>query len=87
MPKKKSQQRPKPSIFDLFNINKKSYGKKGAPKKTHFSVLYFIIAFLIMLAINNYFFSEEVKRIPYSEFKKLVGEGMVGNLTLAPELV
>ena len=87
MPQKQPQKTPIQSILDLLKTNGKTYGSNKAPNKTNFSLIYFIIAFFIMLAINHYFSSMKVKNIPYSEFKELLVEGRVGDLTLSPGLI
>ena len=60
--------------------------KKGAlPPKTHFSIWYFLIAFLLIFYLQQYFFSPKVETIPYSQFKQNLVEGNVTKLIIGPE--
>jgi cell division protease FtsH len=59
--------------------------KDGLPPKTHFSIWYFLIAFLLITYLQQYFFSPKLETIPYSQFKQFVAEGTVGKLTIGPE--
>ena len=63
-------------------------GKKPILKKTHFTIWYFVIAFIIILLIQNYVMtkkSEDV--IPYSEFKELLRTDKIKDLTINPESI
>ena len=51
-------------------------------RQRQFSIWYFLLAFLALLAIENYFFSSHVETLPYSEFKQLLKAGKVTDLTL-----
>ena len=60
--------------------------KKGAlPPKTHFSIWYFLITFLLIIYLQQYFFSPKVETIPYSQFKQNLVEGNVTKLIIGPE--
>jgi cell division protease FtsH len=57
-------------------------------KKTrNFTFLYFIMAFLAIIVINNYLSTSEVKPIPYSEFKQELKKGKVSDLTVGSETI
>ena len=61
-------------------------GKKGGlPPKAHFSIWYFVIAFLLFTLLQSYFLSPKVETIPYSRFKQYLAEGQVNSLTIGPE--
>jgi cell division protease FtsH len=60
--------------------------KKGAlHPKTHFSIWYFLLAFLLITYLQQYFFSPRVETIPYSQFKQNLIEGNVTKLIIGPE--
>ncbi|MBP7090557.1 MAG: ATP-dependent zinc metalloprotease FtsH, partial [Syntrophorhabdaceae bacterium] len=56
---------------------------KSKDKKTKgFTFLYFIIAFIVIVVVNSYFFTSEVKHIPYSEFKELITRGKISDVII-----
>jgi cell division protease FtsH len=59
--------------------------KDALPPRTHFSIWYFLIAFLLFTYLQQYYFSRKVETIPYGQFKQALVEGNVGNLTIGPE--
>jgi cell division protease FtsH len=59
--------------------------KNALPPKTHFSIWYFIIAFLIFTLIQQYVLFQKVETIPYSRFKQYLVEEKVAKLTIGPE--
>jgi cell division protease FtsH len=59
--------------------------KGGLPPKAHFSIWYFLIAFLLVSFLQQYYFSSKVETISYSQFKQSLAEGKVGKLTIGPE--
>lgn len=61
---------------------------KDKEKKTKgFTLLYFIIAFIAIVAINSYFFKTEVKTVQYSEFKELITRGKTSDLVINTETI
>ena len=63
-------------------------GKKPIFKKTHFTIWYFVIAFLIILLIQNYIISrKEEDVITYSEFKESLRADKIKDLAITPELI
>jgi len=62
---------------------------KGEPgrRKFHFSIWYFIFAFLALLLIHDYFTAHKVETVSYSEFKRYVVENRIKDLTLMPERI
>jgi cell division protease FtsH len=86
---KKEQKHP-PNLRDLLGIKDPSDrgGKKPTLKKTHFTIWYFVIAFLIILLIQNYIVSRRVEDvIPYSEFKESLRAGKIKDLTITQESI
>ena len=59
--------------------------KDALPPKTHFSIWYFLIAFLLFTYLQQYFLSRKVETIPYGQFKQDLAEGNVSKLTIGPE--
>jgi cell division protease FtsH len=51
-------------------------------KRRQFSIVYFVLAFSVMLAVQNYFFSSHAEVIRYSQFKSLVSKGLVIDLAV-----
>ena len=62
--------------------------KQGSlPPKAHFSIWYFLIIFLLISVVQNYFLAPRVENIPYSKFKQSVAEGQVNNLVIGPDKI
>ncbi len=53
----------------------------------HFSIGYFIIAVIILIALQTFFASPRVESIDYSRFKALVKKGLVSNLVLGEKTI
>jgi len=70
------------SFFAPQDLRKK---KDGLPPKAHFSIWYFLIAFLLIIYLQEYFLSRKVETIPYSQFKQQLAAGYVTKLTIGPE--
>lgn len=56
-------------------------------KKRRFSLWYFVVATLIILAIQAVLFAPHVENLPYSDLKVLVHAGKVANLSLGPHVI
>ncbi len=61
--------------------------RKKLPKRTQFSIWYFVVVLFFIILLQNLLLVEEVRKIPYSEFKQLLREGKVNNLVLTPESI
>lgn len=83
MPRKRKKPKREKDIF----LELKEKAKVKDKKTKSFTFLYFIIAFIAMIAINSYFFKSEVKNIPYSEFKELITKGKVSDLVIDTETI
>jgi len=59
--------------------------KGGLPRKTHFSIWYFLIAMLLIIILQQYVLSQKVETIPYSQFKRELAQGNVEKVTIAPD--
>ncbi len=74
-------------LFDSSRSRKNQSPQKVIPPKAHFSIWYFLIAFLIISFIHNYYFTRGVENIPYSRFKQLVSEGKVNELVIEEQII
>ncbi|MCG6536266.1 MAG: ATP-dependent metallopeptidase FtsH/Yme1/Tma family protein, partial [Syntrophales bacterium LBB04] len=83
--KKEPIEELKEKIRSFFGSRDPQKKKDGLPPKAHFSIWYFLIAFLLITYLQQYLFSPKVETIPYSQFKQFVAEGTVGKLTIGPE--
>ncbi|NWF93690.1 MAG: ATP-dependent metallopeptidase FtsH/Yme1/Tma family protein [Syntrophaceae bacterium] len=86
----KKDQKPPPNLRDLLRIKEPPTrgGKKPVLRKTHFTIWYFVIAFLIILFIQNYIVSRRAEDvIPYSEFKESLRAGKIKELTITQESI
>jgi cell division protease FtsH len=70
------------SVFTHKDSQKKT---KALPPKAHFSIWYFVMAFLLFSYLQQTFFSANVETIPYSQFKQYIAEGALSKLTIGPE--
>jgi cell division protease FtsH len=62
--------------------------KKPTLKKTNFTIWYFVIAFLIVLLIQNYFVMRKTEDvISYSEFKEALRADKIKDITITPETI
>lgn len=90
MPPVKKRQ-PEENIADkirsFFVARRSQSKKKSLPPKTHFSIWYFLIAILLIMYLQQYFFAPKVETITYSQFKQKVAEGTVSKLTIGPESI
>ncbi|MDP2972093.1 MAG: ATP-dependent metallopeptidase FtsH/Yme1/Tma family protein, partial [Deltaproteobacteria bacterium] len=86
---KKDQKSP-PNIRELLKLKEPSDrgGKKPLFKKTNFTIWYFVIAFLIILLVQNYFVTKGTEDvIPYSEFKESLKADRIKELTITLESI
>jgi len=88
--KMKKDQKPPLSWRNLLRIKEPSDrgGKKPILKKAHFTIWYFVIAFLIILLVQNYLVTRKTEDvIPYSEFKESLRTGKIKDLTITQESI
>jgi len=71
-------------LFAPGDVQKK---KSSLPPKTNFSIWYFLMAFLLITYLQQYFFSSKVETIPYSQFKQNLVAGNVTKLIISPEKI
>src|SRR6266536_5038131 len=56
-------------------------------KQQLFSIGYFILVFIIIMMVQNYFSSPHMQTITYSQFKDLVQKGLVENLSIGEKII
>ncbi len=56
-------------------------------KKQQFSIWYFLIAFLAIMAIQTFLFTPHEEDIPYSDFKKLLSAGKVTDVVIGESVI
>ncbi|HSB03851.1 MAG TPA: ATP-dependent metallopeptidase FtsH/Yme1/Tma family protein, partial [Thermodesulfobacteriota bacterium] len=83
--KKEPIENLKDKLRSLFGIRDPQKKKDALPPKAHFSIWYFLVAFLLFTYLQQYYFSRKVETIPYGQFKQALAEGNVGKLTIGPE--
>jgi len=75
----------KDKFRSLFGPQDPQKKKNALPPKAHFSIWYFLIAFLLFSYLQQHYLSQKVETIPYSQFKQEIAEGNVSKLTIGPE--
>ena len=88
---KKNNKKESPKLRDWFGLGDQQRQGKRRPsppsRKTHFTIWYFIIAFLLIFLVQSYLTTQKVNEISYSQFKGLVKENRVENLVITPEVI
>lgn len=77
----------KEKIRDFFSAGDERKTGKALPPKTHFSIWYFLITFLLIIFLQQYLLSPKVETISYSQFKQNVAAGNVTKLIISPETI
>jgi len=77
----------KDKFRSLFGLKDPQEKNKALPPKARFSIWYFLIVFLAISYMQQYFFSGKVETIPYSQFKQYIAQGNVSNLSIGPEVI
>jgi cell division protease FtsH len=85
--KKEPEENLTDKIRSFFGPRDGQKNKNALAPKTHFSIWYFLIAFLLFTYLQQYYFSSKVETIPYSQFKQALIEDNVTKLTIGPEKV
>ncbi len=57
------------------------------PQQRRFSMWYFVAAFVILLAVQNYIAGVVTETLTYSEFKNLLAAGKITEVTLSDQLI
>ncbi len=56
-------------------------------RRTRFSVLYFVIAFVILIGINYFLGKANSRQVAYSELKSRIESGQIKSVVLAPDIM
>src|SRR5262245_48581484 len=56
-------------------------------RRTRFSVLYFIIAFVLLIGLNTLLSRGNTRQIPYSELKSRIQAGQIKHVVLGPSVI
>jgi len=84
--KKEPEENLKDKFRSFFGPRDPQKKKNALPPKTHFTIWYLLIAFLLFTYLQQYFLSrKKVETIPYGQFKQALAEGNVSKLTIGPE--
>jgi cell division protease FtsH len=81
---KKPDEKLKEKLSSLFGPQDP---KKKLPPKAHFSIWYFLIVFLLLTLLQQYYLSPKVETIPYSKFKQYLAEAQISKVTIGPESI
>lgn len=56
-------------------------------KRTRFSVMYFVIAFLVLIALNTMLSRANTRQVPYSELKQRIEAGQIREVVMTPDMM
>jgi len=84
---KKPEENLKDRLSSFFGSQDPERKKKALPPKAHFSIWYFVIVFLLVTLLQQYFLSPRVETISYSKFKQYLAEGYISSVTIGPESI
>ncbi len=84
---KKQEEKFKEKLSSLFKTPEYEKKRQSLPPKAHFSIWYFLIVFLILTLLQQYFLSPRVETISYSRFKQYLAEGLITNVVIGPETI
>ncbi|MGB7629998.1 MAG: ATP-dependent zinc metalloprotease FtsH [Candidatus Deferrimicrobium sp.] len=85
--KKELAENIKEKLRSIFGPKPPRKTQNDLPPKVHFSIWYILMAFLLISYLQQYFFSQKVETIPYSQFKQELAADNVSALTLGPESI
>jgi len=85
MKKIKPEQKKKKGKSIFLEIKDKAKSKDKQTKS--FTFIYFILGFIAIAIINTYYFTSEIKNVPYSEFKESITKGKISDLVIDTETV
>ncbi len=84
--KKESQKNVVSKLRSLLGIQDPQK-KDSLPPRTHFSIWYFLLVFLLFTYLQQYYQSRKIETIPYSQFKQYVAEDSLSGLTISPDMI
>jgi len=87
MKKEDKQENPLNKLQSMFKPRGPGPQKEGTPQKTNFTIWYFVLAFILLLVLQHYFFSQKIETISYSKFKQEIVAGNIAKLTIGPDTI
>ncbi len=84
--KKKNPEQKKKTGKNIF-IEIKDKTKSKDKKAKNFTLIYFVLGFIVIAVINMFYFTSEIKNIPYSEFKEYITKGKISDLIIDSETI
>ncbi len=87
MKKENDTRSPVEKFQSMLKERKTGQNQGGSPKKINFALWYFVLAFILLISLQHYFFSKNVGNIPYSQFKQELVAGNVSKLTIGAETI
>ena len=87
MEKEDKTKNPIERLQAAFKQRKTGQKKEGSPKKMDFTLLYFVLLFVLMISLQQYFFSKNVDTISYSQFKQELAAGHISKVTIGTESI
>ncbi len=85
--KKEPTESVKEALRSVFGPRDPGKPANELPRKVHFSIWYFVFAFLLLSLLQQYYFSRQAETISYSQFKKELAADNVSSLTIGPETI
>src|SRR5512138_2973521 len=78
----------KEKLNNLFGSQDSQQKKRSSlPPKAHFSIWYFVIVFLLITIVQNYFLAPKVETLPYSTFRQYAAEKQLGKIAIGPQTI
>ena len=88
---KKGNRKDRSNLRDLLGLSDPPGQRKRSPpppsRKTHFTIWYVVIAFLLIFLLQSYLTTQKTDEISYSKFKELVRENRVEELVITPQII
>jgi cell division protease FtsH len=85
--KKELMENLRDKFRSLFCLKDPREKRKALPPKARFSIWYFLLVFLTISYLQQYYLSSKVETISYSRFKQYIAEGNVNELIIGPEVI
>ncbi len=80
-------QNPLDKMFNRFKGPGGGQRPDPSQRKVHFSIWYFLAAFLLIIWFQGFVSEQQTNRITYSDFKKLVHDGKVESVTISQDKI
>ena len=87
MEKEDKNQNPIDKFQNALRQRKAQQRKDGPPNRASFALWYFVLVFILLIALQHYFLSKNVQTIPYSQFKHELSAGHISKLTIGTDTI